>query len=84
MTGRRVGILPDDQHAYAGQRLAEGTQDAVTGRQILPTGSDFGAQELAHRGDVLLHRFEHRHPLRVHQLAQWSGDDALLTLNGSQ
>ena len=58
--GRRVGVLADDEHPHVVQRLLEGAQHAVAGRQVPATGRDLGAQELAHRRDRVRDRLERR------------------------
>ena len=71
--GRRVGVLPHDEHPHVGQRQREGPQHAVAGRQVAATGRHLGAQELAHLGDRVRHRLERRDPRRVDEVAKGSG-----------
>ena len=55
MFGRRVGILPDDQHAHVIKRKGEGAQHVWPGGQILASGGDLVPQKLAQLGDLIGH-----------------------------
>ena len=52
MPGRRVRVLPDDEHLDVGERALERAQHAVPGGKVVPARRDLGAQAVAERGDV--------------------------------
>ncbi|KDQ01028.1 hypothetical protein EN35_26025 [Rhodococcus qingshengii] len=70
MTGRRIGVLTDDEHPNVVERIRECTQDVLSRRQILPSRSDLFAQELTHRGDLLRDRFECPRPPWIDDLCK--------------
>jgi hypothetical protein len=50
--------LSDDQDAYVVKGLLEGAEYVGAGWQVGAAGCQFGAEELAHRGDAIGHWFE--------------------------
>ena len=70
--GRRVGVLPHDQHADLGHGAGEGAQHVRPGRQVAAAGCQLGAQEVAHRADAIGLRRQGRRPVGRDQLGQGS------------
>src|SRR5206468_1484461 len=73
VSGRRVGILADDQHPHPVEREGEGAQHVLSGRQISTPGGQFLPEELAHGGDLLLDRLQGLRPAIVDEFAQRLG-----------
>ena len=70
--GRRVGVLPDDEHPHVVERPLERAQDVSTGRQVAPSGHDLLAQELAERRDRPRDGLQHGRPRGVDELGEGS------------
>ena len=73
---RRVRVLTHDQHPHLAQRVAERPQHGVARRQVATALRDLGAQEVAHRGDLLGHRLQRPGPARLDQVGERSGGHA--------
>ena len=54
VSGRRIWVLADDQHAHLVERKAKGAQHIFSGRQVTPAGGDLRAEKLPHLGYLLL------------------------------
>lgn len=67
VAGRRIRILPDDEHAHIGERPLERPQHAVARGQVRAAFGDLGAQAVADLGDPRPHRGEGVRPALVDQ-----------------
>jgi len=70
MPGRRIRVLPDDEDTHAVEGLRERAQHVRPLRQVAATRGQFGAEEVAHRGDARRHGLEGRSPARVDELRE--------------
>ena len=73
MPGRRVRILPDDEHPHVGERGGERPQHVLARGQVAAPGRGLGAQEVAELGDAARGGRERLRPAGIDELGEGAG-----------
>ena len=70
MSGSRVRVLPDDQHADILERIGECPQDVLPARQVAPSRCGLGAKKVAEASDLGLGGRQSGGPPRIEKFAE--------------